>query len=210
MTAPTSPPVLAAYAWPTNAHLMVDVARLGYIAHLTLDPTYGQGAWWKLHRPTRLVHHDLVPDGIDFRALPYGSGFFGTVAFDPPYVCTGGRETSTIPAFNSRYGLVHTPRTPAALQAMNDAGLAECARVVAPRGFILAKSADYVWSGKLVLGTHKTLSAGLALGLELVDRFEHVGRVRAQPKRTRKDGVPVRQHHARRNLSTLLVFRRSA
>lgn len=201
---------MAADTWRTNAHLIADLVRLDYLRETdrVLDPTYGRGTWWKLWRPTELVAHHRPDDGVDFRALPHPDDSFDVVAFDPPYVCTGGRETSTLGEFNDRYGLTDTPRRPGELQAMNDAGLAECARVVRRGGLILAKCADYVWSGKVVWGTDATRDAAVALGLVVVDRFEHVGKARAQPKRTRADGAPVRQHHARRNLSTLFVFRK--
>lgn len=44
----TDGPVLAATAWKTNADLIVDCARLGYLRKewITLDPTYGRGLWW--------------------------------------------------------------------------------------------------------------------------------------------------------------------
>ena len=205
----TADPVMAATAWPTNADLIVDVARLGYLdaRDHVLDPTYGRGVWWKKWRPDALTTHDLKLDGVDFRDLPEADDTFDAAAFDPPYVCVGGRTTTTIPDFHDRFGLTDAPRTPAALQAMNDAGLAELRRVVRPRGLVLAKCADYVWSGRLVTGTHASLTAALSLGFELVDRLEHIGRPRPQPARTRADGEPVRQHHARRNLSTLLVLR---
>ena len=213
-------PVLAAFAWPTNAHLIADCARLGYLsAELrTIDPTYGRGKWWTRFRPVDLVAHDLYTlDGVDFRRLPHDDGSFRQGVFDPPYVCKGGRATSTMPDFLDRYGLARAPRTPAELQEMNDAGLAEMVRVLAPRSLLLVKAADYVSSGRLVDGTGAMRDAAKALGLTLVDRFEHMGHVRAQPKgRTRKarrgeestnGRVPSRQHHARHNSSTLFVFR---
>jgi DNA modification methylase len=205
-------PVMAATAWPSNAHLIADCARLEYLRYEDeiLDPTWGRGTWWKIWEPVpfRLVRHDLYTlDGIDFRQLPHEDRCFDAVTFDPPYVCTGGRDTTTMPDFADRYGLTNAPRTPAALQEMNNAGLKEMLRVVKPKGIVLVKCADYVWSGKLVIGTHRTLTAALDLGFSLEDRLEHIGRPRPQPPRTRADGEPVRQHHARRNLSTLLVLR---
>lgn len=201
--------ILAAAEWRTNADLIADCARLGYLdaSWRTLDPTYGRGRWWTAWRPDELVAHDLRTDGVDFRRLPEPDGSFDAAVFDPPYVCTGGRSTSTIGEFNDAYGLTDAPRTPAGLQEMNNAGLAELVRVLGPRRYLLVKSKDYVWSGRLFIGTHHTITEGLRLGLELVDRFEHIGRPGPQPTRSRADGAPVRQHHARRNLSTLLVFR---
>lgn len=209
-------PVMAATRWPTNADLIADVARLGYLcpSDVVLDPTYGRGIWWKKWRPTELIAHDLRLDGVDFRRLPEASGSVDAAAYDPPYVCVGGRATSTLAAkgsdMHARYGMDTAPRTPAALQDMNDAGLAELVRVVKPKGIVLVKCQDYVWSRRLYLGTFHTLSAALALGMELVDRLEHITNPRPQPERTRADGRPSVQQHARRNLSTLFVLRAPA
>ena len=195
-------PVLAATAWPSNAEMVVDLVRLGYLRSewRTLDPTYGRGAWWRKWRPDQLVTHDLALDGIDFTQLPEDDATFDAVAFDPPYVATGGRATTTMPEFASRYGMTVAPRTPALLQDLIDVGLKEIARVLRPRGLVLVKCQDYVSSGKLWIGTHHTLSAALSIGFTVVDRLEHVGRPRPQPGGRR-------QVHARRNLSTLFVLR---
>lgn len=203
-------PVLAAFTWPTNAELIKDIARLGYLSRdaVTLDPTYGRGVWWKRWRPDNLVTHDITADGVDFRDLPHDDDEFGAVVFDPPYVCIGGRATSTAHEFNERFGLADTPRTPQALADHNADGLAECARVLERKRYLLTKCKDYIWSGKFFDGTGATCDTAKALGLELVDRFEHVGAPGMQPERSRKDGAAVRQLHARRNLSTMFVFRK--
>lgn len=203
--------VLAAKAWPSNAELIADVAKLGYLrsSDCVLDPTWGDGVWWKAWCPGWLV---TTPEGSDFRALPYADDLFDAVAFDPPYVSPGGRLTSGMTAMYERYGILDCPRTPAELQAMMNLGLAECARVVAPstkrkldpfepNGVILMKCQDYVSSGKLWPGTYYTLKAAESYGLVLEDRFEFLGGVRPQP-----GGRP--QQHARRNLSSLFVFRK--
>jgi hypothetical protein len=199
----TPSPVLAATAWRTNAELIADCARLGYLQSdwLTLDPTYGKGTWWNAWRPLQLWAHDLADDGVDFRALPYPDATFDAAVFDPPYVCVGGRQTSTIPGYHARYGLTDAPKTPAGLQEVINGGLDELHRVMKPKKFVLAKCQDYVWSGRLWLGTHHTLTHALAIGFEVVDRLEHLSGVRPQPPGRR-------QLHARRNLSTLFVLRR--
>src|SRR5579862_4447487 len=97
-----SSPVLAAYHWQTNGHLIADCHRLGYLLdddHV-LDPTYGRGAWWKVWRPEKLTAHTRAVDGSDFRHLPYPDGAFDTIAYDPPYVAKGGRSTSGIKAMD--------------------------------------------------------------------------------------------------------------
>lgn len=202
--------VMAAFAWPTNAHLIADVARLGFLRTTdhVLDPTYGRGKWWTLWRPEQLTTHDLRLDGVDFRQLPEPDATFDAVAFDPPYMAPGGRATSTLPDFNDRYGTHTCARTPREQQDVINAGLKEILRVTKPRGVVLARCCDYVNGGKLFPGTHLTLTAALGMGYELVDRLERVcANPRPQPDRTRADGQPVRQEHARRNLSTLFVLR---
>lgn len=209
--------ILAAYEWSSNATLIEAVAHLGYLRKewLTLDPTYGRGVWWKNWRPDRLVTHDLNNlDGVDFRQLPEEDATFDAIAYDPPYVCVGGRTTTGLPDFHDRFGLTEAPRSPADLQDLINAGLKEMVRVLRPRRrgedgpYLLVKCQDYISSGKLWIGTHHTLSAAIDAGLEPVDRFEHITHPRPQPSnRTRKDGKPSVQVHARRNLSTLFVFR---
>lgn len=201
-------PVLAATPWPTNADMILDVVRLGYLrdTDFLLDPTYGRGRWWTKWRQPDVIH-DITIDGVDFRHLPEADGTFDAVAYDPPYVAMGGRWTTGMTDFFDRYGLVNAPKGPGELQAMCHGGLKECRRVVRRNGIVLVKCQDYVTSGKLWPGTYFMLSAAFVHGFELVDRLEHIGRPRPQPARTRKDGKPVVQQHARRNLSTLLVLR---
>lgn len=199
--------VLAAGHWPTNSALIADVARL-YIdpADEVLDPTWGRGKWWLDFQPDRLTSHDLFTlDGVDFRQLPEADSSVDVVAFDPPYVAMGGRETSGLVEMGDRYGMITAPRNPEELREMISAGLKECARVLKPKargyrgGRLLVKCQDYISSGRLQPGTHWMIEDALAAGLDYVDRFEHVTHVRPQPPGRR-------QVHARRNLSTLLVF----
>lgn len=195
--------MLAATAWPTNADLIVDCVKLGYLADTdhVLDPTYGRGKWWTKWRPEKLTHHNRSKDGTDFRGLPYPGGSFDAIAYDPPYVCVGGRKTSGLQDYFQRYGMADTPDTPRGLQSLIDQGLVEMHRLVKPGGIVLVKCQDYVSSGRLWLGTHLTLGHALAQGFECIDRLEHVGSARPQPPGRR-------QVHARRNLSTLFVLRK--
>lgn len=203
-------PILAATRWPNNAHMIRDAARLGYLRKTdrVLDPTYGKGIWWKEWKPRRLVKHDVVMDGVDFRNLPHPDGHFDVVAFDPPYVSAGGRATTTIKAFYDQYGLRDAPTSPALLQRLINDGLTEQHRVVKKRGFVLCKTMNYVSSGHLWLGVHETIEHAQFLGFEVWDMLLFLGDARMQPKRTRKDGQKVRQQHARQNYSTLLVLKK--
>ena len=195
-------PILAAQFWPTNASLIADVAAL-YLDHKvrTLDPTYGRGSWWKEWRPRKLVKHDLhTLDGVDFRHLPHRAHSFGQIAFDPPYVSVGGRKTSGLPDYQNRYGMDTSALSPKGVQSLVDEGLAEMVRLLKPEGILLVKVQDYVSSGKLQHGTFQTQCTAVALGLKVIDRFEHLSKSpRPQP--------PGReQKHGRRNLSTLFVM----
>ena len=200
--------VMAATRWTSNAELIADCARLGYLRDewLTLDPTFEGGIWWKQWQPEVLVTHNRDVDGSDFRDLPWCDDLFDAIAYDPPYVSKGGRATSGIKEMDNRYGQEDAPRTPALLQQLIDDGLTEMARIVKPKGILLVKCQDYISSGRLWEGTYRTRRHAEALGLECVDRLEMVTSPRPQPT-TNRDGSPRRQVHARRNLSTLFVFR---
>jgi hypothetical protein len=211
---------LAADRWPTNGHLIAAVAELGYLraSDSILDPTYENGTWWKQWRPPMLTTHHRAKDGTDFRDLPYSDATFDAIAFDPPYVCPGGRKTSTIQPMFDRYGMNEGGsadpefRTPAELQEIINDGLTEMYRLVrpaqrrslhpeGPNGVVLVKCKDYIWSGQYWPGAHLTLAHALNVGFVIEDRFEHVGTPGPQSQK--------RQVHARRNLSTLLVLRRT-
>lgn len=199
--------VQAATRWRTNAAMIADCARLGYLRRewATLDPTYGKGNWWTEWRPAKLAAYDLNPDcGVhvaDFRHLPIVLDSFDAAVFDPPYIAQGGRETSTEQEFISRFGLRDAPRTPDAIRLLIHDGLRELRRVVKPGGFILSKAKNYVTSGHLYIGAHYMVQDGIDLGLELVDLLQFI-----------TDGVVgadrhERQLHARNNYSTLAVWK---
>jgi len=196
---------MAATTWPTNADLIVDVVRLGYLNwnDRTLDPTYGRGSWWMKWEPASLTVLDRRQDGSDFRRLDrFPDRTFDAIAYDPPYVCQGGRTTTTVPDFHDAYGLGDAPKTPALLQDLINDGLTEMHRLVRVGGMVLVKCKDYVSSGKIWHGTHLTLNHAMSLGFECVDRLEHIGRPGPQSQ--------TRQVHARRNLSTLFVLKRAS
>lgn len=198
-------PVLAADRWNTNADLIVDVARLGYLRHewRTIDPTYGRGIWWQRWRPAELICHDRdTLDGVDFRHLPHPDGAFAAATFDPPYVLMGGRETTTKVDFADRFGILDAPRTLPELEALITDGFTDVHRVVRPGGVVLVKCKDAVTSGGLWSGSYLVLRHAEALGATLADRFLFV----TAPGPTPWD----HQIHARHNYSELLVFRKAA
>jgi hypothetical protein len=196
--------VPATYAWPTNGHLIEEVARLGYLTRgmMTLDPTYGHGVFWRRWKPDVLIASDLKeaksPWGasVDFRDLPWGDGLFDAVVFDPPYKLNGEPDEEV----DERYGVDERTRWQDRMQLIHD-GLDECVRVLRkkkPRTLLL-KCQDQVVSGRIRWQTRVFADQVEAHGLRLVDRFDLLGSCRPQPSGRR-------QVHAHCRPSSLLVF----
>lgn len=207
--------ILEAQTWSSNSELIEAVFKMhvwpkkwGPLGPEIMDVTYGRGLWWPWlmngGRAHGFTSHDLKHDGVDFRQLPEPDESMDVIAYDPDYVAPGGRKTSTITDFNDRYGLKAEYETPASLQENTiNAGLTECARVVAPQGLILAKCSTYISSGKPWLGEYHTIHHGLSLGLRVEDILVHIAGTGPQPER-----LLSRQQHARSNSSRLIVFRK--
>jgi hypothetical protein len=185
----------------SNGVLIAQVARLGYLSvEPVLDVTYGRGKWWTIYRPSWLI----APSESDFREMLHYDSTIPTVVFDPPYISTGSRKTSTVDDFYDRYGLGELKGWRAVREAI-DAGLSECARVLAEDGYLLVKCMDYVEGGHKVWNTFHVAAEGERLGLCLVDRFIHVSGGGPQTM-ANLDGSPREQKHAREVSSMLLVF----
>jgi hypothetical protein len=196
------PPVLAVDLWHSNAHLIADVARLGYLRreYPTLDPTYGKGVFWRIWKPDVLVTHDIKLDGVDVRKLKdhHKKGEFPQVVFDPPYKLNG---TPVLGEQDERYG------TDQAYTSIDDdmqlmlQGFGQCAYVLSDGGTLLVKCQDQVVSGKVAWQTDWYTGWAHTWGLRKVDRFDMLGGGRPQPPGRR-------QVHARNRPSTLLIFRK--
>lgn len=193
--------VMRAHRWGTNASLMCDVQRLGYVEGEVLDATYGvAGGFWTLYRPQWLVTNDLnapADMGFDFRRFPLPDGWCDTVVYDPPYKLNG---TPADDVMDARFG-TGTHATIGERVAMIEAGAVECWRLT--RKWLLVKCMDQVVSGQMVWQTHLIHNLLAPLGARLKDRFDFLTTPRAQP-----GNRP--QQHARSNYSTLLVFVKGA
>jgi hypothetical protein len=193
-------PIKAITKWQTNGHLIADCAKLGYLRKqwVTLDPTYGQGTFWRQWQPDLLIAGDLKPvQGairVDFTRMPWATRTFDCVVFDPPYKLNGTPDQKN----DERYG-IHTPTRWQDRMTLIRDGIRECSRVL-DGGYLLLKCQDQVSSGKIRWQTYEFTKFAEKLGLGLVDRFDFLS-YRPQP-------VTRKQIHARRNASTLLVFRR--
>jgi hypothetical protein len=190
-------------AWPTNAELIADVARLGYIGGRVWDATYGRGVWWNAHRPLDLVASDIDPAlsplgiAVDFTCPPARLGRFDTIAFDPPYKLNGTPD----PANDARYG-THVVLSWQDRHALIELGIVAQAGMLNPGGHLLLKCQDQVCSGQVRWQTKVFAERAESCGLRQVDRFDMIGHARPQPM----DGRLQRTAHGRP--STLLVFRK--
>ena len=193
--------ILAAHRWVTNSALIADVAMLGYLDGTVLDVTFGhEGGFWKCWRPESLTTSDLyapADHAWDYTDLPCADASFDAVVFDPDYKLNG---TPALPEQDRRYG-VDIPKNRKERMGDIRAGALEGFRVC--RTHLLVKCQDQVEGGKVRWQTIMVTEAIEAVGGRLVDRFEFLTTPRPQPG----DRV---QRTARRNYSTLLVFKKNA
>ena len=187
----------AVHNWPTNAALIADVASL-YLtkSDRILDVTYGRGRWWTEWQPDKLYTNDLHTDAdhhYDFRDMPFHTGEFAVVAYDPPYKLNG---TPALGDFDNAYGIDTPTRWQDRMAYLLD-GFTECLRVASD--LVLVKCMDQVCSGKIRWQTFELTVAAANAGWLLVDRFDMLGGTREQPEGRR-------QVHARGRGSSLLVF----
>lgn len=134
-------------AWQSNADLIAEVARLGYLDGRVLDATYGRGTFWKNYRPADLWTNDrdlgCANSSHDYRAFPpEWERSFDAVVFDPDYKLNG---TPALGDFDARYGIGGTVTREQRYAAILD-GAEECYR--ASRRFVLVKCQDQVESGR--------------------------------------------------------------
>lgn len=204
-----------------NAHLISEAAKLWIKEDdQVLDLTYGRGLFWSDYRPSRLVTNDLYTDAdfhFDYRGLPSAlTDAYDVVVFDPPYISTGSRVTSTLqreamgdvsPDFYDRYG-IGTRKGYAAVFADIGLGIEQAAKVLRPGGHLMVKTCDFVESGQRRWGRRHVEDVSEASDLVKVDEFVHWSGTGPQPL-TNIDGSPRRQVHSRRAHSFLLVFRKA-
>lgn len=195
--------VLSTFNWPTNADMIADVAKLGYLDGTILDLTYGEGNFWTKFKPNdgrqrgpRLLYkNDLykqVGFAYDYTNMPFGDNYFDNTVLDPDYKMTG---TPSTPKMDFAYGTDRPMRYQDRLTNI-EMGAREALRICSR--YALIKCQDQIVSGNLCL---QTLAVIRAVNQDPFDWFNFLQDPRPQPKGRR-------QVHARRNYSTLLVFKK--
>lgn len=202
-------PVLATAAWRTNAELIAHaVVPLGHLRKewVTLDPTYGKGKFYTLWKPDQLLRGDLdpgkspdFPGGLDARRTGLLNDSVDVTVLDGPYRLNG---TPDMP-FDEAFGVDQRVPWQERIEIIKDM-ITEAQRI--SRHHVLVKCQAQVCSGAVRWQDRIFADHGEALGMTLLDRFDMVPNHRPQPTHN-SDGSERRQVHARRNNSTLLVFK---
>lgn len=190
----------------TNGELIADAHDLGYIPGRVLDTTIGPDAgFWTKHRPDELVTNDINPSvEADFHhdirdGLPFDDRSFDTVVFDPPYRMSGTRKGTSASVLDERYGLDGEYEPASVIYDRFERGTLESLRLAGQ--FVLVKCMDQISSGSYQPQTFFVWRTATTAGAILVDHLLVVSNhPRSQP-------AGRRQVHARREYSSLLVFR---
>lgn len=197
--------VLAIGQHSNNAQLIEDAAQLGYLDGLVLDPTYGEGKFWSRFRPTDFATNDLHKPAdlsYDFCNVGLNDDTFDAVVFDPPYKLAGKRDDGGLTdgdiTMEGRYGTGGEYVPTRKVAELLVCGTQEACRL--SRRFVLVKCMDQVASGRVHWQTDDVTAAAAACGFRKADSF--------MLKRSRAQDLKRRQVHARRNYSTLLVFKK--
>lgn len=218
--------------WRNNADMIADVAQLGYLDGRVMDVTWGEGNFWTVFKPRRLVKHDLYTlDGVDATLpLPHRALSFNAIVIDMPYAFRGRASED----FDAKYGVGEYT---SAQDIMNRifAAMFQANTVLDHGGYLLVKCQDQVVSGNVRWQTDEVRDYAVKqLRMRKVDRFDLPSGGRPQPDdRTKKcptckgtgevghdqyvgecfdcNGVGrvlSKQQHAAYRPSTLLVFRK--
>lgn len=196
---------------PSNETGFASILRLyARPSQVIIDPTYGNGVFWKLVNPAvydaRLT--DLDRDGVDLRRLPYPDSSADMVVLDPPYRYTPARNVpqDTVPGHGQVDGLyrlseANLTNTESVIQ-LYLAGFREASRVLRKGGFLVVKCQDTVQDGKNIWVHCRLISEAETLGFACRDLM--VVAPAGPPLRTRWN----RQRHFRKAHSYFLVLRK--
>jgi SAM-dependent methyltransferase len=174
---------------------------------LILDATVNGGRFWR-GSARRVVGLDIDPSHrpqvcADNAAMPFASGSFDAVVYDPPHVPNQGRDRAK--DFNKRFGLGarSSKENGYAFTHTFPAFMAEAWRVLAEGGVLLCKIADYVHNHRYQWAHIDIVRAGQDVGFTACDC---IVKVRKGPI---VDPKWKTAHHTRRRHCYWIVFRKS-
>lgn len=183
----------------TNAQAIAEFASLGMIGASVLDMTHATGRFWRTWQPKWLVASDVngeMPINVqaDAQHLPFRSGLFDSVVFDPPYKLNGAGGSC---AEDASYGVADswTERAP-----LYRAGLAEALRVCKPKGTVIVKFQDQIAGGKMAQQLVVVANA-------MREQADLIGQLHVLTTREQPEGR--RQASPRNNYSTMQCWRRT-
>jgi len=145
--------------------------------HLIVDPTYGNGRFWKLVDETLydVRATDLSREGIDLRRLPHEPGTVDMVVLDPPYRYTpaANKKQDDAPGHGKVDGLYNLQAAKLtnteSVIALYVAGFEEARRVLKHGGFLVVKCQDTVQDGKNIWVHNRLILEGENLGFACRD-----------------------------------------
>lgn len=165
------------------------------------DVTYGKGAFYKgrLTQPT--YKFDINPQregvvGASCTKLPVPDEKFNSVAYDPPFVVSHGKN-SIMGNFYSSF------RTAPKLWKFYKESMIELDRVLAPEGLLIVKCQDLTQGGKNFLSHIEITNIAVSLGLYPKDLFILMSRSKLMSPHQ------LNQLHARKFHCYFLVFKKT-
>ena len=172
-----------------------------------LDATVNGGRFWRGTR-RKVIGLDIDPRHQpavcgDNAVMPFRSGCFEVVVYDPPHIPNQGRDRSK--DFNTRFGLGDRSTKEHAYSFAHTypAFMAEAYRVLKDEGVLFCKIADYVHNHRYQWAHIELIHAGQKTGFTACDC---IIKVRKGPIIDPKWKVA---HHTRREHCYWIIFRKS-
>ena len=174
---------------------------------LILDATVNAGRFWDGTRRTVIGmdidgRHRPTVVGDNLR-MPFKSGCFDVVVYDPPHIPNQGRDKSK--DFNTRFGL--TLKSPIEngynFTHLYPPFVREAFRVLKKEGILFCKIADYIHGHRYQWAHVELISAAVSIGFTACDCIIKIRKGPITDPRWKK------AHHARRHHCYWLVFRKS-
>ena len=168
---------------------------------IEFDPCYNVGAFYRngvVCGPETKSDINPLLSGVqklDVRNLPFASGRFNSIIFDPPFIVTGGKDGRMSNLYGS-FGSV------AALEQFYRESLISLQRVLRARGILIVKTQDFVNGRKQHIFLNYVLNLAGELSFVVKDLFVLLAKSRPISK-------TFKQQHARKFHSYFLVLKKS-